>query len=431
MKHVLRNEYLKENRKYNELAYLTWKGREAFIDYCLQQHTRETNGHFEKRKEVTANLNVIKKVIQIVKSFILPKVERTFEGNADVMSEYVNAIDLEQTLDEFLERKLAEYLLFDNAIVIADSKEGQRAYVHDINYLQLLDFEKHYGEVTEIAVELEKDGIFVFTKKGIKKYTEDEYFGDDGPEGGEEISTEVKEIPFGAVNYKLKVDTPYLGDAVYMQRSLFNHISSVDQQLWDTGFTILALPSKITDPDGNPVEPEAMRYYEYSPISPSKPEYIGPPTTHLEFYKDWIISLVNWILFSLNIYQEKDSSQSGISKGYDFSIMASNLEDISSRMETFEIDMWKAMALYDDKIKPDKIILRYPREFDIKTLAEEMKNFAESLSFGISATFEKAVRKRVAARSISDPKTLETINKEIDGTDYSLPVNNELNGGQI
>ncbi len=426
MKEELRNKFLKENRRYFELAFETYVGGWSYIAKYLVKWTGEEDSHYLKRLDIAHNINIIDKIINILTSFILGGVERKIDLDPEVRDIYLKSIDLEQSLDEFLERKIAEYLLMDNAFTYVDAFENDRAYCHDINYLDLFDFKKELGRLSFVDIQL-GDMVYRITAEDYKHTTRDKYFTtkDKQPSWSNPVANKIKVIPLVRVNAKLDVNTPYFRDAVYDQKAIFNHYNSIDQQLLDTGNTILGIPGNQST-----FNPQTSRVLKFQPSSPVLPQFIGPPTEHLDFYLKYIQHIRDELLNSLNIYRESntDNQASGLSKSYDYSIMANFLVKLSGKIERFEKDIWQMIAKYDSRVNPEKIEVLYSRDFDLRSLADQLDNVLRVSSLQISETLSKEMEKKLASRFVENPDTLKKIWEEIDGKDFSIPVNTEFTG---
>lgn len=426
MKNQLKNPFLSKYRSYFELAFQTYLGGKDYINQQLVQHLGEEVTHYQKRLDLAHNINVIDKIINILSSFVVGNVDRVIELEDDVRKEYETMIDLEQSLEEFLERKVADFLLMDNAFTFVDS-DGSRAYCHDLNYLDLYDFKRDMGRIEYLDIAFDEKVVRI-SKDRFQFTTEEKYFEDKGPKFNDEKDNELGILPFVSVNAKLDVRTAYFRDAVYIQKAVFNHYGNISQQLLDTGNTILAIPGSDAGSNSAKMNMQTSRVIRFMPSSPVLPHYISPDTSHLEFYLKYIIHIIEQLLNSLNIYRESNgnSQTSGLSKSYDYSIMANFLSKLAGKMERFERDMWDMIAKYDSRVKPEKIEVKYRKDFDLKTLAEQLDNVLRISSLQISETLSKEMEKKLAARFVENDDTLKQIYKEIDSKNYAVTVRDEL-----
>lgn len=426
----VKNDWLKSRQDYFNVAKYSVQGGDAYINKYLVKHTRESTDHFDIRKKAALNINLVQKVISVLTSFIVKNIERIpSEKDADfeVYQSYIESIDFENTLNELIENKIADYLTQGNAFVIVDSLQNDRAYTLDIDYLQILDFQKGFKSLNYIDIYFNKDSILRYFANEIKRTNTEGYAKDTWIES---FPNPLGEIPFVAITKKIDVSRAYFEDAMYINRAIFNQYNSVNQQLLDTGFSILAIPGTSQRNKDDAIE--TSPYIKFSPGSPVLPHFIAPPTQHLDFHLTYINHLTNQFLSSLNIYREQNTNpQSGLSKSYDYSIMNALLSKLAMKFEAFEKSIWTMIAKYDTRIKLDKIKIDYKTDFDVKSLNEELENAMKVLSIGISPTFDKTIEKKIAARFVSaDDEDLQTIIKEIDEKDITLTVNDEFDKKQ-
>ena len=421
----VKNGWLKSRQDYFRLAQYSVQGGGAYINEYLVKHIKESDNHFDIRKKAALNINLVQKVISVLTSFVVKNIERIIDEKADieVYQGYIDSIDFENTLNELIEKKIADYITQGNAFVIVDSLRNDRAYTLDIDYLQILNFQKGFKSLDYIDVYFNKDSIFRYFANEIKQ-TDKAGYADDA--WLETFPNPLGEIPIVAITKKIDVPRAYFEDAMYINRALFNQYNSVNQQLIDTGFAMLAIPSMSQKNKDSEIE--TSPYIKFSPASPVLPHFIAPPTEHLDFHLKYIDHLTNQFLSSLNIYREQNTNpQSGLSKSYDYSIMNALLSKLSIKFEVFEKAIWNMIAKYDSRIKPDNIKIDYKTDFDVKSLSEELENSMKVLSIGISPTFDKTIEKKIAARFISaDDTDFQKVIKEIDDKDVSLTVNNEF-----
>ncbi len=410
-----RHDWLAANRSYFELAELSYRGGKAYIDAYLIKHPRESQNTFETRKKNTFYTNYVEKTVNILTSFVMKNVVRQFDSEGGNVGKYLDSVDYYQTLDEFVEKKMVEYLLHGNAYTIADSDNKDRAYLIDANYLDLGDVrEKPDGTA---GVDIQRgDKVFRYEDGAVSVADLKEYNGKS--EKFKEIHRYADGIiPIVAVNRRLLYTKPYFADAVYINRNIFNLHSNLGKQLTDTGFLILALPSA-----SNKTVTDATAYIRYNPAAPALPHFVAPPLDHLDFFLRYIVSLVDSILATLNIYREDNSKQeSGVAKSYDYSIMSAFLAKLARKFEAFERSCWDMLAKFDKTLDRDKITVEYKQDFDLRTLSEEIENAIRLMSLNISPGFNRELEKKIAARYIDNEKTLKEVLDEIEKKDY-LPA---------
>lgn len=415
----VKNIELKRKERFFQLALLTYEGGEDYIRYCLKKHPREKTNHYEYRLEKAFNLNLVSKIIQIFNSFVTKNINRTIElNNPELSDKYLEKIDYYQSLESFLAKKSAENLLTGNAFALADANRDDRAYFHDIDYRQIMDFGTDGKGYTFVDIWL-GDWVYRYKPDVILKADIEEYNKDE-PKFTKVADNALGIIPLVSFNTMLTPSKPYFGDAVYFNRSIFDHVNNVSVQYHETGFTILMTPPQGVDPITNKrkeIDPHTLRYIEQSSALSQPPQFIGPPTDHLVNYMSFIEKLIDWFMTSLNIYRERtDTAASGLAKSYDYSLMAGILASIASAQYNFEMNCWKMLANYDERIKAniDGIKLFYSMDFDIESLKDKLDEWNEVLTMSISELFDKYIQKKVVSSYVEDETERKAMFDEID-----------------
>ncbi len=409
------NKYLQGREAYIKLAYESYTGGYNYIKSNLVQHSRESDTHFGKRLNYAFYINLIGKIVDVLSGFVIRNITRDLGlGDNDLARAYLDEIDLFQPANDFIRDKIADYLLTGNAIALADSIPGTdgRAYLHDIDYRNLNDYTIQTGQITKVSIyypgESEEDEFTV-------TYTNDNLVKSNGKISAVE-DNKIKKIPFVAVSKNLRVKKAYFEDAVYTNRALFNLYNTINKELFDSGFLIMVI-STFEDN----VDPETLKFIKAMPgHSEDKPYFLEPPTGHLDFTIKYINDIIEKLLNTLNIYRSQESDASGLSKSFDYAMMAGLLTRVAGVFESFERRLWAALALYDPRIKVDKIKVEYNKEFDIRTLTEELDNAIKLMAIDVSDTFAKEIRKKIANKMIEDDATRQKIIDEIDSSSSSV-----------
>jgi len=411
-----KNDFLKSYRDYCETALLSFKGGPDFIDRFLLQHARETPLHYTKRREFSFYLNYVEKIVNVLSGFIIRGVSRSFgKIPVEVSNLYTEAIDFYSPLDSFIQDKIADHLLTGNAFALVDSiiGSGARAFVHSVNYTNIVDFSLENGAISSITVSVAPGKVLEITPALYR------YLNDEGERTGPDKKNALGLVPFVAINKKIDAPAAFFRDAISTNKAIFNHFNNINQQLFDSGFGILAVPGVGSD---KPIDPTTLSFVEFNPMFPDMlPRYIMPDLSHLEFYASYIDRIIDKMLSSLNIYRSEDKATSGLSKSYDYSMMSSTLSKLSLTMQKFEVNMWSMLSKFDSRLKPEEIAIQYPREFDISTLKEDLDNVLTLMSLQISNTFDKALKKRIVSKQIDDAVLKKEIEAEIEADTGPAP----------
>lgn len=428
----VKHPFLMENAPYFRLARLSVAGGPRYIAENLKQHPRETLKGFESRKMSAFHVNLCSKVISVLTNHITGRITRNFDGLTEsVRDDYLTAIDFEDTVDEFMGRMIAEFLTTGNAFAMADSVENDRAYLIGFGYPDIANYgRKTKGAGLRFIDLIRADGVYRYQGGEVFR-TSVKNYNSESPDFGKAVYTfqDGGEMPLAAVSRKMEGNLGMFRDAVFINRAQFNLYSSITKQLFETGFLMMAIPGQFgSGKNGSDkFDIDTSPYVRTMPGTNELPSYISPPLDHLNFYLEYISHLSDQLLSTLNIYREQNvTNQSGLSKSYDFSIMANNLSALSQKFEAFEKSLWKQLARFDSRLKPEKITVNYPHDFDIKSLKEELEEIFSVYHMNISESFNKILEKRVANKFLSGEEDKATVNKEIEEKDHFVTVTHEF-----
>jgi hypothetical protein len=430
----IKNEYLKKRNAYFKLALSSYFGGEDYIETQIVQHRRESAEGFLKRKKISFNINIVSKVVDVLSSFIIKNRSVGFGSlNENIYLPYKTRIDYYQSIDAFMKKKIAEYLLTGDAFAVIDSGEGKRAYLHDVNVLNLLDWKTGWEGYESADIALGEEAVRL-SKTEIRQTKLDRY---NENTGWKRELNPIGQMPFVSLTPRLDPERIYLADAVFTNRAIFNHFSSVSNQLWGTGFAILAAPKQPNDPKTNKprtLDPEVMNYFEipaYGGMTVPEPKFIEPSLAHISVYQDFILMMIDNLLFSINVYRDKNSVASGISKSYDYSLMTAFLQQTAYEFQEFEKDIWRVLALYDTQLDTDEITVKYGTDFDLKETGDRLNEYLQLLTLGIGGEFDRAIKKRVASDYITNEDELNKINEQIEnqGDDNAVTYEYEPGSG--
>ncbi len=208
-----------------------------------------------------------------------------------------------------------------------------------------------------------------------------------------------------------------LADIAPINRSIYNWCSLNDEFLYRQCFNILAIPqapgSKIKKIGTQnaltfPYDAAKTPFYIYPPVEPG--EYL------LKNINDAIVQVYRIAVLGMYELTRTRQVQSGISKAYDFQRANQNIMKKARNLEKAEADIGELWALWGNR-KGFRPVVAYPTEFNISNLAEQLKTDFELIKMELSQTFTKAVKKRIASRSITLGETdQKKIFDEIDSS---------------
>ena len=191
-----------------------------------------------------------------------------------------------------------------------------------------------------------------------------------------------------------------LADIAPINRSIYNWCSLNDEFLYRQCFNILAIPQapgakqkKIGTQNALtfPYDAAKTPFYIYPPVEPG--EYL------LKNINDAIVQIYRIAVLGMHELVRFRQAQSGISKAYDFERANQNMTKKARNLENAEAGIGEIWALWENR-KGFKPVVEYPTEFNIINLSEQLKTDFELIKMNISETFNKAVKRRIALRSI-------------------------------
>lgn len=206
-----------------------------------------------------------------------------------------------------------------------------------------------------------------------------------------------------------------LSDIAPVNRSIYNWCSLNDEFLYRQCFNILAMP-EMPGVKRRKIGPGNALTYPIDAARP--PHYIYPPVEPGEYLLKNIDAAIRQI-YRLAVLGaawgiETPQSASGISKAYDLYQTNENLVKKAKNLEQAEAEIGAVWGLWEGK-EGFKPTVEYPTDFKISDLAEDLKNDFAVLKMNISESFNKALKKRAAARYIKlDPKEMKQVDAEIE-----------------
>ncbi len=206
-----------------------------------------------------------------------------------------------------------------------------------------------------------------------------------------------------------------LSDIAPVNRSIYNWCSLNDEFLYRQCFNILAMP-EMPGVKRRKIGPGNALTYPIDAARP--PHYIYPPVEPGEYLLKNIDAAIRQIyrvaVLGAGWGQETPQRASGISKAYDLYQTNQNLVKKAKNLEQAEVEIGQIWGLWEG-MTGFKPTVEYPTDFKISDVAEDLKNDFAVLKMNISESFNRALKKRAAARYIKlDPKELDEVVREIE-----------------
>lgn len=180
-----------------------------------------------------------------------------------------------------------------------------------------------------------------------------------------------------------------IGDIAYLDRACANYLSNLDAIIQDQTFSQLAIPAQNLLPgdDGHSqvIQAGTKRIFTFDGQDGGKPFFLSPDPKQAELIITSIKQIINEIYHSVGVAGERtkqDNSSgidnaSGVAKAYDFERVNSLLVSKAASLEQAELQMIKLVCKWagDDteiKMSGDDRLVFYPRNFDTRTLYDEL-----------------------------------------------------------
>lgn len=225
-----------------------------------------------------------------------------------------------------------------------------------------------------------------------------------------------------------KIGESLIKDIVYINKTIMNWCSCIDEQIERQTFSQLVIPDDAAmDEDEERGDDPLFRFgtssaFTFNPESRHAPMFISPNTENIS---------VVWALVSDHIKEiyrlgglqggtsDLYTSRSGRQSQMSFSGVNSSLSKKSSHYEKFENDVSKIALLMLGGSINEYSDVKYPTSFDIAALADELESLIKILERNFSATLNKTIEKGIARKTVSfaDVATRKAIEDEIENSD--------------
>lgn len=436
-----------------ELYYDAAKGGDNFINSNnLFSHRLEDGEDFDQRLDRAYFLNYCDTLPQIYNTYIFKSnVERSPDDNLSLFRNNTDGIST--PIAEFV--KKAGYLasvfgvmhcLVDitesnkKSPTLADFKaEGVQPYCSLVYPTQLKDWSvDSKGNFNWVIIEYEYHNDLDPKKERetvthYKVITKEEWWieDEDGNKAKFEDDTESSGtnplgiVPMVTMYHKDmeddKVGESLLKDIVFINRAIFNWCSCIDEQIARQAFSQLIMPD-----DGTLAEDAEKGADPLTQISTSSgflfpsdakhpPSYISPDveqmTTIWKLVQDHVKEMFRLAGLqggTSDLYTSRSGRQSQMS----FMGVNSALSEKASTYQKFENDISMLAYLLLGQDPSNYVPVRYPNEFDVVALAEEIDSLFRIMERNFSVRLNKTIQKNIAQKAL--PLATNDVKKEIE-----------------
>jgi hypothetical protein len=176
-----------------------------------------------------------------------------------------------------------------------------------------------------------------------------------------------------------------IADIAYLDRACANYASNLDAIVQDQTFSQLAMPAQGVMPGEDNYEKMLQmgtkRVFLYDGENGNQPVYLSPDPKQAQLIISAIQTLINEIYHSVGLAGERTKqdnakgidNSSGVAKSKDFERVAALLKSKATCLETVECRMAEVVCRWNGETLPEKEVIEYSEDFDIKGLSEEIE----------------------------------------------------------
>jgi hypothetical protein len=408
----------------------------------LVAHPRESDEKFTRRKELAVYPNYCRKIVNVFMGFLWKQAPNRetdelygqFMANADGAGSKLDAL-------LFSYQRLAMILGTVYIIVDKPKTQGQTRADQALPYLALrlpgqLESETKdaAGRWTSVTFSETLDGETVyrtFTTTGWKLSKKAD--GSDVIDQGEYSLGRVPVVRFHIEKPLDPTDSrsqSWFYDLAGLNWDLFNARSELRELFRGQTFAILALPvadasemEKLKD-----LTISTENALTFNATAGGQPGFIAPPADPVKLYIEQIAGTVTDIYRVANLEFVGGVQQSGVALSFHFQEANSSLGGMAGEGEAAETEIASLVYAWQGREFTGNIA--YPNEFNITELKAALEIAMDSVTLGLGAKFDKAIKKRTVRQILANdvaPTTLQAIDDEIDaqGDNYGDRVAQE------
>ncbi len=427
-----RHPEFEEHEEHWRLAEVAYRGGRAWFDF----ETKSKNGNlfkfykegpqeYESRKERTYRGNHVKRVVETINQYLFRSkpVRKLSQAPAEIQAFWRSTNRKRRPIDAFMQSLDRWLSVFGRVYVVIDRpapgqdpasltlqrRDEAAPYAYIVFPHHVLDIA--YGEDGRpdwILIEEQHRGAS-FDEGGLqcryRLWTRQSWYliAEEEARGRRERKVQVIDsgdhglgsVPVVCVEDQEGTNwtTPGIcDDIIYMDRTLVNYGSLLDEILYEQTFSQLTMPAESLLPGSNEgralISAAKERIFLFNATSPGvKPEYISPDASQAAL----IMSAMNAL--KRDIYAvtgtDNDANSQSMSKGkeyasgkvreFDHSQIENILLNKSHALETAEEEIGRLVMLWmgQQDAEFDPGLVTYPDKFDIRGLAAELEIAAE------------------------------------------------------
>lgn len=231
-----------------------------------------------------------------------------------------------------------------------------------------------------------------------------------------------------------KIGRSLLKDIVYINRTIFNWCSCIDEQIERQTFSQLTMPddgslAELAEEGQDPLhQAGTSSILTYNMEAKNPPQFISPDTETIQTVWTLILDHIKEIYRLAGLQggtSDLYTSRSGRQSQMSFIGVNSTLAEKSGTYEKCENDISKIVYVMMGKDPSTFQQVHYPKSFDVIALNEEIDNYIKIMERNFSPSFNKELQKDIARRALATkPNDIrQLIEGEIDsGTGIVEPL---------
>jgi hypothetical protein len=206
-------------------------------------------------------------------------------------------------------------------------------------------------------------------------------------------------------------------DLAGLNWDLYNSRSELRELFRAQTFAILKLPAR------DEAQRESLKdltistenALSYDPTDGGEPGYIAPPADPVKLYMLQIADTITDMYRTANLEFVGGVQQSGVATAFHFQEANSSLGGMAGECEAAETEI--AWLVYKWQGREFTGNIAYPNEFNMSDITQAISIAMDSVTLGMGAEFDKAVKKRLAKQILGNdaaPSVMQAIADEID-----------------
>lgn len=447
----------------------TYEGGRAWFDKNIHRFHREGDREYKERVARAYRFNHTREVVDLVNKYIFkPKIIRkTGDAPESINNFWKEATLSKKDITELMKLAAQRASIFGKSWIVVDSNStgevltradekrlGIRPYVYIVSPKDLLDIAFSEDGTTEWALvrEYHRDDSTPFSSgKVYPRYRVwmksfwaliEEQRDSKGEVAGYRIAdgrnTTIGEVPIVPVDHLID-ENEYTGsslidDVAYLDRSVANYLSNLDEIIQDQTFSQLIIPYQAMMPTDDEDEDDASavvkmgtkRIFTFDGQANVAPQFISPDPAQASLILKVIEKVISEIYHSTGLAGERtkqDNSMgidnsSGVAKAFDFERMNAMLASKANALQQAENKVVRLVAKFvgESLEEPEKPWVQYPETFDVRSLYDEFE-IAQRLALVSAPTkVRRQQMKQVAEKLFPNLKSadLEKVMEEIE-----------------